>query len=87
MIPFAYRFDAAREEFVCNLIAGMRGVTPQEARRGVMIGSKDECLATVERFRAVGVTHFIFMLFQPIPVEQLQAFAEEVMPAARKAFN
>jgi alkanesulfonate monooxygenase SsuD/methylene tetrahydromethanopterin reductase-like flavin-dependent oxidoreductase (luciferase family) len=84
MIPFAYRFDADREAFVCNLVAGMRGLSPEQARAGVMIGNADECLATVERFRAVGVTHFIFMLFQPFPIEELQAFAEDVIPAVRR---
>jgi len=29
------------------------------------------------------VTHFIFMLFQPIREEEIQAFAEDVMPAFR----
>jgi F420-dependent oxidoreductase-like protein len=84
MIPFAYRFDADRQQFVCNLVARMRNVSPEAARPGIMIGSADECLATVERFRAVGVTHFIFMLFPPFPMDELQAFAADVMPAVRR---
>ena len=48
-----------------------------------MIGDKEECLDTIERYRKVGVTHFIFMLFQPFPIDELQAFAEDVMPAVR----
>jgi hypothetical protein len=32
----------------------------------------------------VGVTHFIFMLFPPYFVDEIQAFAEEVIPAARR---
>jgi hypothetical protein len=31
-----------------------------------------------------GVTHFIFMTFQPYFVDEMQAFAEEVIPAARR---
>lgn len=84
MIPFAYRADVGRQEFTCNLVAGMRGVSPEEARKGIMIGDRAECLDTVERFRRVGVTHFIFMLFQPLDAEALQSFAEDVAPAARR---
>ena len=39
---------------------------------------------TVARYKKVGVTHFIFMLFTPYFVDELQAFAEEVIPAARR---
>ena len=48
-----------------------------------MIGDKQECLDTVDRFVRAGVTHFIFMLFAPIVVDELQAFAENVIPAVR----
>ena len=58
-------------------------LTYEDARRGIMIGERQECLDTVERYRKVGVTHFIFMLFQPIREEEIQAFAEDVMPAFR----
>jgi hypothetical protein len=61
----------------------MRATSPEDARRGIMIGERQECLDTVERYRKVGVTHFIFMLFQPIREEEIQAFAEDVMPAFR----
>ena len=50
-----------------------------------MIGDKQECLDTIERYRRVGVTHFIFMLFAPYYEDEIQRFAEEVMPAARAA--
>jgi alkanesulfonate monooxygenase SsuD/methylene tetrahydromethanopterin reductase-like flavin-dependent oxidoreductase (luciferase family) len=48
-----------------------------------MIGTKQECLDTVERYVAAGVTHFIFMTFQPYQLDEMQAFAEEVAPVAR----
>jgi F420-dependent oxidoreductase-like protein len=83
MIPLAYKADPDRQAFMCNLIAGMRGTSPDEAREGIMIGEKAECFETIERYRKVGVTHFIFMLFQPIRDEEIQAFAEDVIPAVR----
>jgi F420-dependent oxidoreductase-like protein len=81
LMPFAYRADDEHESLVCNLVGGMRGISAEQARPGVMLGGRDECLATVDRYRRVGVTHFIFMLFPPARPEALQAFAEEVMPA------
>ncbi len=62
----------------------MQQCTPEEARERVMVGDKQECLDRVERYARVGVTHFIFMLFQPVFVDEVQAFAEEVAPAARR---
>lgn len=83
MIALAYTRDTARQQFVCNLIGGMFGATPEAARKAIMIGDKQECLDTIERYGKVGVTHFIFMLFQPIHEDEVQAFAEEVIPAVR----
>jgi alkanesulfonate monooxygenase SsuD/methylene tetrahydromethanopterin reductase-like flavin-dependent oxidoreductase (luciferase family) len=49
-----------------------------------MIGDKQECLGTVERYVKAGVTHFIFMTFVPYFEDEMQAFAEEVIPAVRR---
>ncbi len=83
MMPLCYR-NADREGFVQGLIAGMRGTTPEVARKQIMIGDKQECLDTIDRYRKVGVTHFIFMTFAPYNVDEMQAFAEEVIPAAKR---
>jgi F420-dependent oxidoreductase-like protein len=83
MMPLCYR-NTEREGFVQGLIAGMRGTTPEVARKQIMIGDKQECLDTIARYREVGVTHFIFMTFAPYNVDEMQAFAEEVMPTARR---
>ncbi len=85
MLPLCYRAAPEREAFMCQLIANMRQTTPERARPQIMIGGKDECLGTVERYRAAGVTHFIFMTFAPYFVDEMQAFAEEVIPAVRSA--
>jgi F420-dependent oxidoreductase-like protein len=84
MLPLCYKAPAPREEFMCNLIAGMRQTTPAAARRQIMIGDKQECLDTIERYRTAGVTHFIFMIFAPYFFDEIQGFAEDVMPAYRR---
>ncbi len=84
MIPLCYKAAPERQQFMCNLMAGMRQTTPELARQQVMIGDKQECLDTIERYAKAGVTHFIFMLFGPVFVDEVQGFAEEVIPAVRR---
>jgi alkanesulfonate monooxygenase SsuD/methylene tetrahydromethanopterin reductase-like flavin-dependent oxidoreductase (luciferase family) len=83
LLPLCYRAAPEREQFVCQVMASMRQTTPEQARRQIMIGQKQECLDTVERYTRAGVTHFIFMLFVPHFEQEIQAFAEEVIPAVR----
>jgi F420-dependent oxidoreductase-like protein len=83
LMPLCYRASKEREDFVISLIAQMEGSNPEKARRRIMIGSKEECFDTIERYSKAGVTHFIFMTFVPYNEEEIQRFAEEVMPAAR----
>jgi len=66
-----------------NLIAGMENSDPQTARKRIMIGDKQECFDTIDRYAKAGVTHFIFMTFVPYNEDEIQRFAEEVIPAAR----
>src|SRR2546425_875659 len=85
LLPLCYRAAPDREQFVCQVMASMRRTTPEQARGQIMIGQKQECLDTVERYARAGVTHFIFMLFMPFFEDEIQAFAEEVIPAVRGA--
>jgi F420-dependent oxidoreductase-like protein len=83
IMPLCYKAAPQREQFMCQLIGNMRQTTPEAARAQIMIGSREECLGTIERYVNAGVTHFIFMIFQPYFAEEIQAFAEEVAPAVR----
>ncbi len=83
MMAFCYRAAPERENAVANLVAAMSGMTPEQARKQAMIGGKQECLDTIERYVKAGVTHFIFMMAGPAFENELQRFAEEVIPAVR----
>ena len=83
MLPLCYKAAPPRQEFICNLIGHMNQKSPDEARKQIMIGDKQECLDTIAHYQKAGVTHFIFMTFAPYFVDEIQAFAEEVMPAVR----
>ena len=76
MMPLCYGGGSEREQFVTRLVAGMQQCSPEAARARIMIGDKDECLETVARYGKAGVTHFIFMLFQPV-------FPDEIRPSRR----
>jgi F420-dependent oxidoreductase-like protein len=84
MLPLCYTGDADRQSMVCNVMALTRQTTADAAREMVMLGGKQQCLDTVERYRRAGITHFIFMLFTPYFLDEIQAFAEEVLPVFRR---
>jgi F420-dependent oxidoreductase-like protein len=83
ILPLCYRAPAAREEFTCGVMAALHGTTPEDARTQMMVGGTQECLDTVARYVAAGVTHFILAVTAPYVPDDVQAFAEEVMPPAR----
>jgi len=83
MMPLCYRAAPEREQFVCAVAASMDGSTPEQARKRIMIGDADECLETIDRYTRVGITHFIFMTFTPYFPDEIQGFAEEVLPRVR----
>jgi len=84
MMPLCYKASKEREDLIAGTVASMARVTPEQARDRIMIGGKDECLDKIDQYATVGVTHFIFSLRWPILIDdEFQAFAEEVIPAAR----
>ena len=83
LLPLGYQAPQSRQESICHLIAKRRQTTPEAARQQAMIGGKQECLDTIERYVRAGVTHFIFSSLPPYFMEEFQGFAEDVVPAAR----
>ncbi len=84
MLAMSINPPKEREEMITGLIAMMAQTTLAKARDRIIIGSKQECIDKIERFVKAGVTHFIFMQAWPMIVDdEVQAFAEEVIPAFR----
>jgi F420-dependent oxidoreductase-like protein len=83
VMPLCYRASKEREQFVCAVAAAMDQSSPEEVRGRIMIGDTQECLDTIERYSRVGVTHFLFMTFAPYVEEEMQRFAEEIIPQVR----
>jgi F420-dependent oxidoreductase-like protein len=86
MMPLCYTTDPGRQELMVQILSATFGMSPEEARRRMMIGSRQECLDKIGDFVRVGVTHFIFMLMTPYFTDEIRSYAEEVIPAARAAF-
>jgi F420-dependent oxidoreductase-like protein len=83
VMPLCYRVSAEKEAEVAGGMAGMMQVTPEEARKQIMIGNRDQCLETVKRYVDAGITHFIFLMLPANVEEEFERFAEEVIPQAR----
>jgi F420-dependent oxidoreductase-like protein len=84
IMSLCYRASAERERSAVELTAKINGTTPDKVRDRMMVGSRQECLDLVDRYAKVGVTHFIFSLTAPYMWDEIQRFAEEVIPAARQ---
>jgi len=84
MLPLVYTADKDKQELYCQLLAPMYETDAAGARKAMMIGEKDECLDKIDAYKRAGITHFIFMTFAPYALDEIQAFAEEVMPVARR---
>jgi len=83
MMALCYRAPKEREQATMAIIGAMGGKQPEEARKQIMIGDRQECLDSIERYTKVGVTHFIFMATAPFFLDDFQRFSEEVIPAFR----
>jgi alkanesulfonate monooxygenase SsuD/methylene tetrahydromethanopterin reductase-like flavin-dependent oxidoreductase (luciferase family) len=83
MIGLSYGAPAEREKATLGRIMAISGATAEQARRQMMIGSREECLATIDRYLKAGVTHFIFTLPRPFYADEVQRFAEDVIPVVR----
>jgi alkanesulfonate monooxygenase SsuD/methylene tetrahydromethanopterin reductase-like flavin-dependent oxidoreductase (luciferase family) len=85
MLPLVYTADTDRQEMMAAILGATFGITPEQARAQMMIGTRDQCLDKVAAYVRAGVTHFIFMLMAPYLTDEIRGFAEEVAPAARRA--
>ncbi len=82
--PFCYRASREQENTAINFAAALGRTSPDEARKQMMIGGRDECLHTIERYARCGVTHFILIAARSFDPEEVSRFADEVIAAVRK---
>ena len=68
---------------VAQLVAQARGVTPEQARATMLMGTSEEVKEQVQAYIDAGVEHIIIAMRQPYDREGLRRFAQEVMPEFR----
>ncbi len=82
-ICLSYRAGKDQEQSDMKLAAALGRTTPEEARKQMMIGSKQECLDKIECYLKAGVTHFTLVSVRPFAIDEVCRFADKVIPAAR----
>ena len=85
IIPLCYGMPAEAEAAVASSMAGVMQTSAEEARKGMVIGSGEQCLDKIQRYVEAGITHFIFLV-TPFNVEdEFQRFAEDIIPKFKSA--
>jgi F420-dependent oxidoreductase-like protein len=82
LIPALLDADPAASEPMVQGYAMYQGISPDEARSWMLLGRPEAVAEQIERYLAVGVTHFILQL-NLFNREVMARFAAEVMPAFR----
>jgi F420-dependent oxidoreductase-like protein len=83
VIALCYHEPREREERAMRMAAALAQISPDEARKQMIIGDKQECLDTIERYVQVGVRHFLLMLSNPYSRDEIGRFADEVIAKVR----
>ncbi|MDO8615598.1 MAG: LLM class F420-dependent oxidoreductase [Dehalococcoidia bacterium] len=79
-VPLFLTEDAAFRQRVLQGMSAATGRPPEEAARGLLIGSVDEIKERVREFVAAGVQEFMLAQWPRIHMESLRRFSEEVIP-------
>jgi F420-dependent oxidoreductase-like protein len=82
LVPAAVGDDEASFAPLIEGYAAYQGLTPEEARSWMLVGSADDVSRQIDRYLAVGVTHFMLTL-TPFNFDVMERFAAEVMPRYR----
>lgn len=85
IIPLCYRVPAETEAAVASAMAGIMQTSPEEARKGIMIGRRDQCLDTIARYVNAGISHFIFLVTPFNVEEEFERFAQDIIPQFKGA--
>jgi len=73
--------DAEREAELVAHFQRTRGGTDEEVRRRVVVGDPDRMIEVLRGYADAGIDMVILNLRPPYPLEGLQRFAREVLPA------
>ena len=86
LTPVYIKADAASAQSLLEMVAKLRNVTVDEARKSILVGDPAAVRQQVQTYIDAGVTHFIINLRKPglYDREGVRMFAKEVMPHFRQ---
>jgi F420-dependent oxidoreductase-like protein len=86
LTPVYIKADPAAAQGLLENLAKLRNITPDEARKSILVGNPAAIREQVQAYIDVGVTHFIINLRKPglFDREGVRLFAKEVMPHFRQ---
>lgn len=79
--PLFLTDDPALQQRAVQGVAAFRGVSEEEARRSILVGSPEEIRAQVQAYAEAGVQEIIVAQFPRFHRESLLRFSREVIPA------
>lgn len=86
LTPVYIKADAAAAQSLLEMVAKLRNVTVDEARKSILVGDPAAIRQQMQAYIDVGITHFIINLRKPglYDREGVRMFAKEVMPHFRQ---
>jgi F420-dependent oxidoreductase-like protein len=83
-VPIAVATDKATLQRRLDRVIRQRGLPPERAGEMIIAGSPEQCIEKIHRYRALGVSEFMLITLEPFDDDELETFAEHVLPAFKQ---
>lgn len=80
-VPIAVATNEATARRRLERVIRQRGYDPARAAEICLAGTPEQCIEKIERYRAMGVAEFMLITLAPFDDDELECFAERVLPA------
>jgi alkanesulfonate monooxygenase SsuD/methylene tetrahydromethanopterin reductase-like flavin-dependent oxidoreductase (luciferase family) len=80
-VPIAVGTDAATLQRRLERVIRARGYPPERAADMFVGGSPEQCIEKLQRYVAMGFDEFMLITLEPFDDDELECFAERVLPA------
>jgi F420-dependent oxidoreductase-like protein len=80
-VPIAVATDRATLQRRLERVIQHRGYPPERAAEIIIAGSPEQCIEKIQRYRELGVSEFMLITLAPFDDDELETFAERVLPA------
>lgn len=80
-VPIAVAVDEATARRRLHRVIEHRHYDPAHAAEHIIAGTPEQCIAKIARFQAMGISEFMLITLAPFDDEELDLFAERVLPA------